>query len=621
MIKAFPLLALGAIFHFSLGACSNPSVKLTRQPLTGGPIAKVLLNPDQLTPKTRAYLESRDLLSSYHRDPVDTISIILAGQGTSPSKSEQITLIELYSDTAEKLAPHHPHQAVAYHLAAAELAFPDALRSKDDGKENQFRITYNHSSSRVAQILFNKNHQWKNSLSLKGPDKTYHLSCQTSGKGLISPGFFDEFVPTDYLKFDNIEMKRNVQAGVGGSMLGHRKGTAERREANPFLPPNAGMSLPVNATLEFAKNGSEVTLSFFDLLESDSAKLAGTERQLAADFTAPLATLYNHQKTRNLGLKALLHPDEYVKEMGLLQLEPFRTDQIPVVLVHGLMSSPATWVDTLNGLRADPVLRDRYQLFAFRYPTGFPIARNAAALRKHIKEFQEFHDPNRSNPNMRNMIFIGHSMGGILTNAQIRDSGETITSQLFDRPIENLTGLTSEEKNSIKDMAVYRANPDIRRVIYLASPHRGSDLSIGTIGSLGRKLISFPSKLLTGIKSAQVEGITAFGQKLINSRPDSIESLHPDSAVLTTILSQPVYKGVKIHSIIGNHKLTSPLKDSSDTVVPYWSAHLSDAVSEKVVNAKHTTITHDPEAIEELRRILYLHADESYSQPTSADRR
>ena len=79
------------------------------------------------------------------------------------------------------------------------------------------------------------------------------------------------------------------------------------------------------------------------------------------------------------------------------------------------------------------------------------------------------------------------------------------------------------------------------------------------------------------------------------------------------VLEQKVRQGVTIHSIIGRHNPKDAVEDSTDTVVPYWSSHLDDAVSQKVVHAKHTTITGNQNSNEEIRRILYLHAGMSYS--------
>jgi hypothetical protein len=49
--------------------------------------------------------------------------------------------------------------------------------------------------------------------------------------------------------------------------------------------------------------------------------------------------------------------------------------------------------------------------------------------------------------------------------------------------------------------------------------------------------------------------------------------------------------------------------------VTYSSSHLDGATSEKVVHATHNTILRNSDAIEEMRRILYLHAGLRYTRP------
>ena len=64
--------------------------------------------------------------------------------------------------------------------------------------------------------------------------------------------------------------------------------------------------------------------------------------------------------------------------------------------------------------------------------------------------------------------------------------------------------------------------------------------------------------------------------------------------------------GIPHHTIAGDRGRGDAPK-SSDGVVPYWSSHLPDAHSEKIVPSHHPAHRH-PEAIEEVHRILKLHA-------------
>ena len=372
------------------------------------------------------------------------------------------------------------------------------------------------------------------------------------------------------------------------------------------------MSLPVNATLDFSNGGTSVELAFHDLMITDSIRLEGRKFPLSADRTAPFAVLYNYAPKHNVGWDGMLHPDAYAAKMGLFQLEPFRPDRIPVVFVHGLMSSPKTWFATLNHLSSDPVLRERYQFLVFSYPTGYPISYNVAILRKKLTEFRQKYDPGNNNSAMRKMVVVGHSMGGLLASGQIRDSGDTFTSKFFTKPIDQIEGFSVYQKEALKDLFIYKSNPDLKRAVFVAAPHRGSDIATDSIGKLGMALIKFPINAIKATSIPSVEGLTDLARDLIEHRPDGIKGLEPMAPVLMSVLEQKVRQGVAIHSIIGRHNPENSLENSSDTVVPYWSSHLDDAVSEKVVHAKHTTITGNQNSNEEIRRILYLHAGLPY---------
>jgi hypothetical protein len=82
------------------------------------------------------------------------------------------------------------------------------------------------------------------------------------------------------------------------------------------------------------------------------------------------------------------------------------------------------------------------------------------------------------------------------------------------------------------------------------------------------------------------------------------------------VVGQPVRPGVVYHSIIGQKEPEEvPRDEGTDGTVAYWSSHLEGAASEEIIFAKHTPMVGDPATVEELRRILYLHAGLSYPAP------
>ena len=500
---------------------------------------------------------------------------------------------------------------MGYFLAAADLAFPGALRAVGSRQSSDLLVAaYNHSAGRVAEILIGLGHSWGGAAAFDGPWKDYHLRCRTGGDRGGSPWNFDRLELADYLDLKNYEMERHRREGIGAAMIAYREGTPERREANPFLSP-IGMTSPVNAVLDFRRGGDGAELKISDVMLEEQIVIRGRKLPMAADLTASLAVELEYDVDRRNAFKAMTHPDKYVDHAGLYLLEPYRPDQIPVIFVHGLMSKPEIWVEAINRLRADPLLVRKYQLLVYRYPTGYPVIYNMASLRKQLAAFKKYYDPSDRNPRMREMILVGHSMGSVLSNSMVRNSGDAFTGLLFDRPIEELADLDDQQKAVITDLLIFDSNPDVTRAVLLAGPFRGSGLATGAMGALGRRLINLPGGLLDALPSGElagIEGLTDEGRLLLKQRPDSIGSLKPDAPGLFSILENPIRKGVTVHTIIGHHDPSQHLEEGGDGTVPYKSAHLDEAVSEKIVHAKHSPLCKHPDTLEELRRILYLHA-------------
>jgi hypothetical protein len=82
--------------------------------------------------------------------------------------------------------------------------------------------------------------------------------------------------------------------------------------------------------------------------------------------------------------------------------------------------------------------------------------------------------------------------------------------------------------------------------------------------------------------------------------------MNPHNELLRTLADIPVAHGVVANSIIAI-KGSDPVEDGEDGVVAYRSAHLDDVESELVVRSGHS-LQDQPETVEEVRRILLLHA-------------
>ncbi len=108
---------------------------------------------------------------------------------------------------------------------------------------------------------------------------------------------------------------------------------------------------------------------------------------------------------------------------GLYLLEPYDPNRIPVVFVHGLLSSGYTWLNVSNAVRADPEIRRRYQVWAFFYPTGNPILYSALRLREDLALAQKKYGLKHG------IVLVGHSMGAFFAGFRQRTSVRQIGLQ------------------------------------------------------------------------------------------------------------------------------------------------------------------------------------------------
>jgi pimeloyl-ACP methyl ester carboxylesterase len=105
---------------------------------------------------------------------------------------------------------------------------------------------------------------------------------------------------------------------------------------------------------------------------------------LSGDFTAPFALSFGGINDLLMGISGVINIEKRKRDAGLYLTEPFDPDRIPVVMIHGLTSSPLVWRTIATSLMADPLIRKNYQFWYVYYPTGMPIPESAASIRDDI---------------------------------------------------------------------------------------------------------------------------------------------------------------------------------------------------------------------------------------------
>lgn len=332
--------------------------------------------------------------------------------------------------------------------------------------------------------------------------------------------------------------------------------------------------------------------------------------QIAQSPALPLS--YIQQVNRYDPVSAFVYGNNVVDRARLRFFEPYQADKIPLLFVHGLISDPTTFIEMADAVRADPLLRTRYQIWAFRYPTGEAFLKSAAMLRRDLAAAFAHNADCSDEPGVADAsilgraVIVGHSMGGLVAKMQIVDSGDRLWRAVANAPIDDLRGPT-EQIDQLRDAFFFTANPYIGRVIYIATPHRGSPVAANCIGRLGSSLAGKRSNERQDFDAFVNANPGVFSGELTDSLPSSVDVLRPSSDLLRTLKSLDTPPHVAVNSIIGDH-CRLPFAGKSDGIVPVDSAFVREAESTATVDASHTSIQRSKAAQKELVRILMQHA-------------
>jgi len=501
-------------------------------------------------------------------------------------------------------ALHHslkPYEAQMgrYIDAAAEAA---AVLDKNPGDAQALK-DYNYAVARLFEVLHESGLEpWKAPVTCPGANVEWSFSVVSDGKPEHDPSKY-RIVPADRFTFrGSLVRERTMKAGLGAPMIIASKGF-DPTKFDPFIQ-GKNVYYGVTETLHF--KGNACIAYYLDPLATETVKFGNHTYPVAADFTAPIGLALAELKPRKREIEHFLKPSDFVDTTRLARLQPYDPRKTPILVIHGLGDSQATWAPMIEALRGDATIRQNYQIWFYSYPTGYPYPLMAAILRDKMDAINAYY------PNHKPIVVIGHSMGGMIARELMTDSGLEIWNSFFDTPPDK-TPLSDQARALLTKTLIFKHRPEISRVIFCSASLRGAYLATGFLGHLGENIIGAPPDLSgVGKELAMLAKPRATDGKKLKRAPNSIDALDPNNRFVTTIDKIPLAKGIPYHSIIadrgkgGNKDKTNP--QSSDGIVPYWSSHLDGAVSEVIVPSDHWS-NRSPEGIAEVRRILTKYAD------------
>jgi pimeloyl-ACP methyl ester carboxylesterase len=534
------------------------------------------------------------------------VVVVFAGFGCAPLATVKTTepRIPTIAASDEELAVatqrlaaaerEQPLIALGNDLSAVKLSLSVLEQRPSDSSAQNI---YNFSVARAVENVGRAKIQpWQRKIDVRTglatDSGTFSLTSPKPIDQEHDPSRYDLF-PVDTLKIGGTFFKRrSAVSGIGAPLVAVARSENPNSRQQYKLPR---VYAPATAVIQFS--GQKADLKFVDPFQAERVALDKRNFPLALDLSAPTAMLIARERPERLGFARVMNPEKYADTARLAQLQQYDPNRTPVIFVHGLQETGASWAPMIDTLRNDQWIREHYQFWFFSYPSGYPYPYSAALFRHDLDGIE------RAFPNHKRVVLIGHSMGGMICRLMITDSGDKIWRDFFATP-PNKTPLANDPLKIAEDVLIFHHRPDVQRAIFISTPHRGSKIASGWIGRIGAALVRTPRSFTPVYTSTKPLLIADPAARPLKRMPNSVDTLEPNDRFVKAVNKLPLTRGIPYHSIMGDRG-RGDTPNSSDGIVPYWSSHLDGAESELIVNSDHGA-QYNPQAIQEVERILKL---------------
>ncbi len=561
------------------------------------------------------------LVERFENDPAATIKLLHEAAISGPARSD--TLFAL-----SELSYLHARETRnrSYYLASAVYALAFLLPEEDERE-----LSYVDRRLRVAADLYNtaivEAFRSADGARVEPRGGNYALPfgqmevAFDESSVWYGQRYLYDFLPDSEFQVEGLR-NHYRRSGLGAPLVS-RTAAADGATRTELMGPKVRVPTTLLLRVDHPRKQMRAAqlqgrLELHKVLGGDRVPLGGRTVPLEADLTTALALTMVDAQPWESEISRLLGAAVHVKQPTILAaLHPHQRGRIPVVFIHGTASSPATWADMINDLLSYREFRDRYEIWAFWYDTGNPIAYSSLLLRRALVQAVATLDPDGTDRCLRQMVLVGHSQGGLLTKMMVIDSGSRFWDAISAKPFEQ-ADLSPGTRALLKEGLFVKPLPFVPRVVFMSTPHRGSYLaSPQFVRRLAQRLIAFPGDLLTvggdliGLRGPLRSELA--GQGL----PTSIDNMSPGHPFVKTISTIPIAPGVAAHSIIAVQG-DGPVESGSDGVVKYQSAHIEGVESELVVRSGHSVQQTAP-ALQEVLRILREHTAQVSCDEADAD--
>lgn len=616
---------VGCLLIAVLGGCASPvGVRRVDPRAVQRELAESVLTSDRMSAQTRNVLRIADLEEDAEDRPEEVIALVHHVLLQNVQRGDPIARQALIS--LAELAFRHASESGdrSYFLATALYAWiflfpadPALAPSPFDPRLRLAADLYNRSVT-LAFLDPDSNEVRLRGGTIELPVGQMEITLDESSL-IWGDRMLIGFVPVSEFEVRGLR-NRYRWRGIGAPLAALLEPVEPDDRRDAYLKPS--LRLPVSALLRFdtqeardaaaGKRRAKIhaRLELHAAPDGESIQIEGLQVPLEMEPTSSIASMMAEENPLWNDMKRFFVGDLARERDGLVSLEPYRPGRIPVVLVHGTFSSSSTWAEVVNDLMADAEIRRRFQFWLFDYNTGNPIVYSASLLRNAMEDLIDSLDPEGRDPALRRAIVVGHSQGGLLTKLMAVHSGERFWRLLSDVSPEE-ADLDPENRALLEDALLVEPLSMVERVVFIATPHRGSYVANWDIARWIGRFARSPLTIADAALDLVTDDVEDETRRQLARTSGSIENMSPGNRFLSVLVETPIDGRIRRHSIIavqGEPDLedASDRRKASDGVVRFRSARIAGVDSELIVPSGHSCLEH-PWTIAELRRILLSH--------------
>jgi pimeloyl-ACP methyl ester carboxylesterase len=304
-------------------------------------------------------------------------------------------------------------------------------------------------------------------------------------------------------------IRQLLASSLSGRLTNESDNTKDSEPSSRIYPTGhlllTGLIKPSGDSVLDVLSSRQLDVHLYNPYQTETVNILNDNYPLAANFSAGYGMWLAENQLDSVGYLNLITRQPDARLPKLFMLEPYDPDKRVIIMLHGLASSPATWVNLTNDILNDDKLRDNYQVWQIFYPTNLPILENRYQIQQLINTTYEQTDPTGQNRASKNSVIISHSMGAIIARMMLSD--DNLVDDL-DR-LDDQDILSSSEKRQIRDALKesfgekelkkrfeLQSLQQVDTAVFLSAPFRGTDYADRWFTRALRRIVYLPVGLV-----------------------------------------------------------------------------------------------------------------------------